>query len=144
MRYQFASRPWFAALHAVICEKARGAAAAQPDFSYAICEVFTGVPAELGPDAGGRIAWHAIVRGGEVTFDLREIATADMKAVADYASVLPLAHYDTKGRPERASELQAMSQALIAKGKLHLSGSSLAASANPLASLHDTMARLTS
>jgi hypothetical protein len=139
MNYPFASRPWLAALHATICEKARQA---PPDFSYAICEVFTGVPAELA--ANGRIAWHAKIRGDEVSFDLSEVEVADMKAVADYVSVLPLAHYDTMGDPERASELQAMSQALVAKGKLQLSGSSLAASANPLASLHDAMARLTS
>ncbi len=139
MNYPFASRPWLAALHATICEKARQAA---PDFSYAICEVFTDVPAEVAPD--GRVAWHARIRGEDVSFDLSEIEAADMKAVADYASVLPLARFDTRNDPDRAAELQAMSQALIGQGKLHISGSSLAASANPIASLHDAMVRLTS
>lgn len=143
MKYEFASRPWFAALHAIICEKARIAAAAQPDFSYAICEVFTDAPRELATGPDGRIAWHAIIHGSEVTFSLSEIATADMKAVADFNSVLPLASYDTMNQPQRAAELQAMSQALVAAGKLHISGSSLAASANPMSSLHDAIARLT-
>jgi hypothetical protein len=143
MKYEFASRPWFAALHAIICEKAAAAAKTHPDFSYRICEVFTGVPERLATSPGGRTAWHAIVRGGEVRFDLSEIEEADMKAVADYASVLPLANYDTQGIPERAAELQAMSQALVAAGRLTITGSSLAASANPMASLHDTIAKLT-
>lgn len=141
MKYEFASRPWFAALHAVICEKAAVAAKANPDFSYRICEVFTGVPERLA--AGGRIAWHAVVRGSNVEFDLSEIEEADMKAVADYNSVLPLATYDTRGIAERAAELQAKSQALIGAGHLQITGSSLAASANPMSSLHDSIARLT-
>jgi hypothetical protein len=141
MKYEFASRPWFAALHAIICEKAAAAADIQPDFTYRICEVFTGVPERL--SSSGRIAWHAIVRGRAVTFDLSEIDEADMKAVADYPSVLPLANYDTKGVPERAAELQAMSQALVAAGRLTITGSSLAASANPMSSLHDSIAKLT-
>jgi hypothetical protein len=142
MKYRFASLPWFAALHALICEKARMAAIDQPDFSYSICEVFTAVPAELAPAPDGRIAWHSIVRGADVEFELSEIDKADMKAVADYASVLPLASYDTEGVPERAAELQAMSQALVASGHLHISGS-LAASGTPLSSLHDAIAKLT-
>lgn len=143
MKYRFASRPWFAALHAIICEKAAMAARSQPDFSYSICEVFTGVPAELATEPQGRCAWHAVIRGAKVEFALSEVDNADMKAVADYTSVLPLASYDTKGIPERAAELQAMSQALIASDHLQISGSSLAASGSPLSSLHDAIARLT-
>jgi len=143
MKYEFASRPWFAALHAIICEKAAIAAKTQPEFTYKICEVFTGAPERLATASGDRIAWHAIVRGSEVKFDLSEIDEADMKAVADYASVLPLANYDTMGVPERAKELQAMSQALVATGRLRISGSSLAASGNPMSSLHDSIAKLT-
>jgi hypothetical protein len=36
-----------------------------------------------------------------------------------------------------------MSQALVAAGRLTITGSSLAASANPMSSLHDSIAKLT-
>ncbi len=143
MKYEFASRPWFAALHAIVCEKARAAAAADPDFSYTICEVFRDVPPQLATAPGGKAAWHARISGSNVEFGLSEIDGADMKAVAEYTSVLPLAQYDTRGDPRRAAELQAMSQALVAAGRLTVSGTTPSASGGALSTLHDSIARLT-
>jgi hypothetical protein len=142
VKYRFGSREWLAALHAIICERARLAAVAHPDFSYSICEVYTAVPAEIALMPGGRTAWHAKVRGAEVTFELEESDVVDFKAIADYASVIPLGQFDTKGRADRAAALQEMSKAAIVGGKLKMIGSPPAGD-GPLGSLHDAIAKLT-
>lgn len=143
MKYEFLSRPWFAALHATICEKACLAAAEYPNFSFSICEVFVGVPAELANSPGGKTAWHAIVHGTNVEFGLSERDDVAFKAVADYERVLPLARYDTMDMPERAAELQSMVLALSQAGGLIVKGNLPGANSDPMTKLHDAAARLT-
>jgi hypothetical protein len=143
MKYEFLSRPWFAALHAIICEKALVAAKSDPNFSFSICEVFVGAPAELVNTAGGKTAWHAIVRGATVEFGLAERDDVDFKAIADYAKVVPLARYDTMDRPERVAELQSMALALTQSGGLTAIGNPPSANGGPMAKLHDAIAQLT-
>jgi hypothetical protein len=142
VKYRFGTREWLAALHAIICERARTAAATHPDYSYSICEVYTGVPADIALLHGGRTAWHAAVRGAEVTFELEESDAVDFKAVVDYASVIPLGQFDTMGRADRAAKLQEMSQAVVAGGKLKMTGTPPGGD-GPLGSLHDAIAKLT-
>ena len=142
MRYRFGSAEWLAALHAIICERARAAAVSHPDFSYSICEVYTDVPADIALRPGGRTAWHAVVRGADVSFELKESDAVDFKAVVDYATVIPLGQFDTMGRADRAATLQKMSKAAIASGKLKMIGSPPAGE-GPLGSLHDAIAKLT-
>ena len=140
MKYEFLSKPWFAALHAIIWEKARNAS--DPNLRYSICEVFTDVPSSLATLPGGRVAWHAIVRGSEVLFGLSERDDVDLKATADYGAVLPLARFDTRGQADRATELQAMAQSLAVQGLLSVAG--VPVQQGPFASLHDAIAALTS
>ncbi len=142
MKYRFGSREWLAALHAIICERARLAAVTRPDYSYSICEVYTGVPGEIAILPGGRTAWHATVRGADVTFELEESDAVDFKAVADYMSIIPLGQFDTMGRADRATTLQDMATAVVASGKLKMTGASPGGD-GPLGSLHDAIAKLT-
>jgi hypothetical protein len=140
MKYEFGSREWFAALHAILCEKAH--AAAEPAFSYAVCEVMTGVPARLAFLPGGKAAWCATIRGSDVTFELEERDDVNFKAVMDYASVLPLARFDTGGRADLNAELWAMSAALVASGKMKLTGDP-GGPPGPFAAAHDAIVKLT-
>ena len=142
MKYRFGTREWLAALHAIICERARVAAVSRPDFSYSICEVYTDVPAELALQPGGRTAWYATVRGADVSFELEERDAVDFKAVADYATVVPLGQFDSMGRADRAAKLQDMGKAAVASGKLKMTGASPGGD-GPLGSLHDAIAKLT-
>jgi hypothetical protein len=142
VKYRFGSREWLAAIHAIFCERARLAAVARPDYSYSICEVYTGVPAEIATLPGGRTAWHARVRGADVTFELEERDDVDFKAVVDYATVIPLGQFDTLGKPDRAATLQEMSKAVIASGKLKMTGTPPGGD-GPLGSIHDAIAKLT-
>jgi hypothetical protein len=142
MKYRFASNEWFAAFHAILCERARQLAEARSDLSYSICEVLTGVPDDLATMPGGRTAWCATIRGGQVTFEREEHDDVDVKNVADYESVLPLSRFDTQDRAERVAELQATTRTLIAAGKLRITGSP-PKGLGPLRSVHDAIARLT-
>ena len=142
MKYRFGSREWLAALHAIICERARAAAVTRPDYSYSICEVYTGVPGEIAILPGGRTAWHATVRGADVTFELEESDAVNFKAIADYMSIIPLGQFDTMGRADRAATLQDMAAVVVANGKLKMTGASPGGD-GPLGSLHDAIAKLT-
>jgi hypothetical protein len=142
MKYRFASKEWFAALHAILCERARLMAETNPDFSYSICEVLTDVPDDLATMPGRRTAWHAIFRGRDVTFKREESDNVDVKNIADYESALPLGRFDTMGRPDRVATLQEMSRALIASGKLQIVGIP-PKGLGPLRPVHDSLARLT-
>jgi hypothetical protein len=142
VKYRFGSREWLAAIHAIFCERARLAAVARPDYAYSICEVYTGVPAEIAILPGGRTAWHARVRGADVTFELEERDDVDFKAIVDYATVIPLGQFDTRGNPDRVATLQEMSKAVIASGKLKMTGTPPGGD-GPLGSIHDAIAKLT-
>jgi hypothetical protein len=138
MKYEFGSRPWLAALHAIICERAR--AVTQPGFTFSICEVYLEVPDHLAADH--RLAWSAFVRGQTVDFVLEERDDVDFKAIADYAAIVPLGRYDTGGQPDRMDELVALSVAVRESGKLKSVGNPPDRNA-PLGSLHDAIAALT-
>ncbi len=142
MKYRFASNEWFAALHAIFCERARLVAETEPGFSYSICEVLTNVPGDLATLPGRRTAWHAIIRGADVMFERTERDDVELKNVADYESVLPLARFDTGNSRERAATLQQMSQALLADGRLQIVGTPRR-NLGPFRSIHDAIARLT-
>jgi len=142
MKYRFGSNDWFAALHAILCERARRLAEERPDLSYAICEVLTGVPEDLATLSGRRTAWCATIRGAEVIFEREERDDVDVKNIADYESVLPLSRFDTMDQPDRIAMLQRISRALIDTGKLKIIGSP-PRGLGPLHSAHDAIARLT-
>ncbi|MBC2778940.1 hypothetical protein [Parasphingopyxis marina] len=87
-RIEFASDAWLEKL----CELLeKYTALAGPELELSICEVFTGVPKHLDKNGNGVIAWHCHIVGGEVVFEDGEIESADLKTVADYDFVLPLA-----------------------------------------------------
>lgn len=142
MKYEFLTRPWFAALHGIICEKADNFAKTGEGFRYSICEVFTGVPAHLANTADGKAAWHAFIHGAEVEFGLAERDDTAFKVVVDYVSVIPLSRYDTMGRTDRAAELQSLAAALAADGRLVARGTSPSVE-GALGGLHDAIVRLT-
>mgnify|MGYP001561447267 CR=1 FL=1 len=141
MKYVFASPGWMAFMHGMVAERASRLAAEAPDISWSLCEVFTDPPASLSAD-GAPIAWHVIVRDGEVTFAATESDAVEFKVIVDYEGVVPLGRYDTRGDPDRAAELTAMSQALIAEGRMQTIGDR--SNRDPrIGNFHDPIARVT-
>ena len=141
MKYRFASPGWMAFMHGMMVERAARLFTEAPEVGWSICEVFTDPPAELSPD-GRPIAWHAIVRDGQVRFAATESDDVEFKVVVDYAAVLPLGRYDTQGRPERRAELTAMSQDLVRRGLMRVAGDRSGRDPR-IGDFHDRIARVT-
>jgi hypothetical protein len=122
MKYAFASHGWIAFMHGLVVERLERLRHEAPDVGWSICEVFTDPPPALSP-AGAPLAWHCIVRGGELlSFGASVRDDVEFKVVADYDSIVPLGRYDTRGEPERAAELSRMSAALVAAGRMQVTG----------------------
>ncbi len=141
MKYEFASPAWLAAIHGIISERAARLMRETPDLRMSICEVFTDAPAHLA-NAGGRIVWSCVIDSGVVDFRLAERDDVRFKVTIDYAAVLPLGQFDTKGDPERQAELSRMSADLIDRGVMKIVGQR---DSDPRAmpSVHDAIAQLT-
>jgi hypothetical protein len=141
MRYEFASPGWLAAIHGIISERAGQLIKETAGLRMSICEVFTDAPSHLADDAG-RIVWSCVIDDGVVDFRLAERDDTRFKVTVDYAAVLPLGRFDTKGDPERQTELSRMSAELIEKGVMKVMGTR---DSDPRAmpSVHDSIAKLT-
>lgn len=141
MRYEFAGPGWMAFMHGMMVERAARLATEPPEVAWSICEVFTDPPRDLSRN-GRPLAWYAEVRGGQVEFGGTERDDVDVKIVADYNAVLPLARYDTRGDPARAAELAAAGQALRDQGLMTIVGDR--AGRDPrVGNFHDAIARVT-
>lgn len=141
MKYAFASPGWMAFMHGLVTERARRFQTEAPDIAWSICEVFTDPPPELSPD-GSPLAWHCIVRDGEVIFDATERDDVEFKVIIDYAAVVPLGRYDTLGEPARQAELAGMAQALREAGKMQVIGDRSGRDPR-VGDFHDVIAKVT-
>jgi hypothetical protein len=117
-KFEFASPAWLAALKDLI---GIYSAAAGPDTSLSICEVFTNVPKHLDKHGNGVIAWHCIVKNGKlVTFEETAIPEADVRTEVDYNFVLPIAK--KVYTPEAMPEVEAYMAKGAAEGKSKATG----------------------
>lgn len=133
-KVEFAGPEWMAAIES----KLRRMAAANPDWRFGICEVFTDAPTHLAPD--GIIAWHCRVADGKLDFRMGEADDVDIKNVADYQAILPFARLHLT--PETRVDYEKMSARALADGKLKRIGD---ATTLPPAihALHNEMAEIT-
>lgn len=141
MRYEFASPAWCAALHGLIAERVVWEVKEKPNLSMSICEVFTDAPAHLA-DANGRAAWSCIVTCHTIDFRRTERDDVRFKVIGDYATILPLGRYDTRGEPTREAELARMAIGAVESGRMKLIGE-LTSNDQAITSIHDAIARLT-
>ncbi len=143
MKYEFASREWFAALHAIFCERAAIAARTNPDLRVSTCEVFLNVPAHLLPPGAQQLAWHCKIRGSEVEFALTECSAdeVDTKIIGDYPTLVPFSRMVTHGDPAREAEMEAALGKAVASGKVKVVKRDTRPSA--LGSIHDAICLLT-
>jgi hypothetical protein len=144
MKYEFASPAWCAAMHGLIAERVATEVKTKPDLALSICEVFTNAPPHMA-DADGKVAWSCVVDGANIDFRPSERDDVRFKVVGDYAAILPLGQYETRGEPDRARELAAMAAKVRESGAMTTitSGAPAKPDAQPLTSVHDAIARLT-
>lgn len=141
MKYEFASREWFAALHAIFCERAAIAAKTDPELQLSTCEVFTDPPKHLLAPGEVKLAWHCKIHGPKVDFALTESDDTDTKIIGDYTTLLPFAHYVTHGDPKREAELEGLLAKSVGAGKINMVRRSTRP--NALGSIHDAICLLT-
>jgi hypothetical protein len=141
MKYEFASREWFAALHAIFSERAAAAAQTNPDLRVSTCEVFENPPAHLLEPGQTKLAWHCQINGANVHFALSESDDVETKIIGDYATLVPLSHYVVNGDPKREAELEQLLGQAVAAGKIKVI--KRASGTGPLGSVHDAICRLT-
>lgn len=141
MKYVFGGPEWTAFMYGMIVKVVAGLGASARDLNWSTCEVFTDPPAELSPD-GSPLAWHCIIRDGEIEFNATECSEVDVKIVADYRAVLPLARFDTKSDENRAHQLAGMGRDLAEAGKLTVLGDRSGRDPR-IGELHDLIARVT-
>ncbi len=141
MKYEFASREWFAALHAIFCERAAIAAKTNPELRLSTCEVFTDPPKHLLPEGEVKLSWHCKIHGSNVEFALTESDDTETKIIGDYTTLLPLARYVTHGDPKREAELEALLAKAVGTGKINVVRRSTRPSG--LGSIHDAICMLT-
>ncbi len=141
MKYEFGSPEWFAALHAILCERAAIAARENPGFRQSTCEVFTDPPKRLLPPGAQKLAWHCRIEGAKVEFARTEIDDADTKIVGDYDTLLPFSHFVVNGDPAREKELERLLAEAVAAGKVHVVRRAQGSGA--MGSVHDAICLLT-
>lgn len=133
-KVEFAGPAWMDAIES----KLRAMAAANPDWRFGLCEVFTDSPKHLAKD--GVIAWYCRIADGKLDFRMGEVDDVDIKNVADYEAVLPFARLHLT--PETRAEYEQMSATALAAGKLKRIGD--AAKLPPaIHALHNEMAEIT-
>lgn len=141
MKYVFGSPGWMAFMHGLIVERVERLKLDAPGVSWSICEVFTDPPKDLSR-YGAPIAWSVVVKNGEVQFGDQDIDDVEFKVIVDYAAVLPLGRYDTKGVPARRAELGGMAAALRESGAMRVIGDR--STRDPrVGDFHDIIARVT-
>ncbi|PZQ58281.1 MAG: hypothetical protein DI570_18155 [Phenylobacterium zucineum] len=138
--YEFMSPPWLAALHGIISERVSQVARREPGMSFSVCEVARDPPAHLSPD-GASLSWCCRVTQGLVTFSLEPAEDVDLRVEGDYAALASLAPIVVDDDPEAATRLREASDALVAAGRVRVSGAAVRPAS--IGSFHDAIARLT-
>lgn len=141
MKYEFASPGWFAFVHGRLSERFEALGSARFEVDWSICEIFSGPPVHLSP-SGASLAWHCVIRDGVFRFAASEAGDVQLLVRADYASVLPIGRYETRGEPRRVAELRAMMAEASERGLLRIEGE-MRGRDRRFADVHDILARAT-
>jgi hypothetical protein len=112
-QFEFASPEWIAALKELLVVYTKRAG---PGVELSICEIFTNVPKHLDKHGDGVIAWHCLIKDGEVDFEETAIAEADVHTEVDYDFIVPVAK--RVYTPEVMAEVDAYTAKGAAEGKM--------------------------
>lgn len=141
-RYEFSSAEWVAVARQHLQEAARDVDLSGVRLSFN--EVFTDAPAHLGTDSEGRIGWYVRVADGRIEVECGILDEADLRIVADYQTVLPLARMVFAGNDALAAEAGRKVAEATAAGKMRREGDDQATAQHAwMAGLHDALARRT-
>ena len=120
-KFELASERWFEELFRLF----RETAAQHPEITFSVCEVFTGVPERLNPDARGKIAWRGFIRGGKADLAMGEVAPeeVDIKTIADWESTVPFGRMKIDlANPQDFARYMELADKAAADGKMQRFG----------------------
>lgn len=143
-KLEFASADWVSAMRSIIEGKLGEGKVDLTGIAYSFCEEFTDPPEHLRVGGSKSIGWYFRIGDGRVEVGQGVLDDADVKIVADYATVLPLARTVFADDPQAAAQAAKLMEEAAASGKIRREGDATAAAAIPaLATIHDDIARLT-
>lgn len=142
MRYELASREWFAAVHGILAQRASCLAAQGLTDRVSVCEVYRDVPASLGW-ATRDVAWSCVYEAGVADFQLCERDDVRFKAAGSHAAFARLAGYAIDGDPAREAAYVAMTMAELESGAIEVLIGKRFKEPGDLEYLHDVIARIT-
>lgn len=143
MKYDFCTKPWFAALHGIMAQRAVLLHRERPTHRASICEIFCAVPSALSGGTG-EIVWSCVLENGRAHFRLAERDDVEFKVRAEYAAIVPIVRFDTKREPERIATLVSMVAKAQKAGRItNLIGNGYQDLPH-VDSAHDLIARITS
>lgn len=146
-KFEFCSKDWVSVARDYLIDAVGDADLGSASFSF--CEIFTDPPAHLLDEGETEIGWHLILANGELTINSGVLADADLRIIADYTLILPLAQIAFKDNPEGIAIAQKITEAAAASGKMKREGDDKAfadmppALAAAFAGLHDFLAHRT-
>ena len=120
-KFELASKAWFEELF----RQFRETAAAHPEITFSVCEVFTNVPARLHPDAQRQLAWRGFIRSGMADLAFGEVTAeeVDIKTIADWQSTVPFARMKIDlADPEGLARYTELADQAAAAGKMQRFG----------------------
>jgi len=141
-KFAFCSKEWVA-----VADQFLKGAAKDADLSgieYSFSEVFANAPAELNPDAEGRIGWYFRVHNGAVEAGCGILEDPDASVVSDYEAIVPLARMVFADNPDAATEAQKVIESLVESGNFTRTSKLESPPDLPwTGNLHDVLARHT-
>ncbi len=145
-KYEFCSEDWVALARDYLVDAVGDADLGDGRFSF--CEEFTDAPSHLLEPGESTTGWHVSVADGALRVGRGVLPDADIRVIADYATVLPLAQIAFADNPDAAADAQKTVEAATADGKMRREGDATAVAKVPalaaaFANLHDTLARRT-
>jgi hypothetical protein len=118
-RYELGSEPWLDVMRAELADGLTGEDLDGIEFT--LSEEYTDPPAHLRRGGAATIGWHMRISGGRFEVVGTPLDDADLRVVADYNALLPIAHeIHPDGGP--TPETEAAIAALVAANKLELHG----------------------
>ncbi|MDA0790283.1 MAG: hypothetical protein O2780_12600 [Proteobacteria bacterium] len=141
-KYEFCSSQWVDYARQYLKQASDGADLSGIEIVFN--EVFTDAPDHLALDDKGRTGWYLRVANSEVEVDRGILDQADVRIIADYDTILPLARMVFAGNTKLAAEAQQAIAAATESGKMHREGDATKMAGLPwTGELHDALARRT-
>jgi hypothetical protein len=142
-KYEFMSRPWLIKLETIIRELTEAAGDPLAGVTYSMNQVYTDPPHHLAQDSEGRMCgWWVRLHDGQIEFGTGEIPSANLKLIAPYAVMLPLARLVRAEDPKALERTVAAIREGVAAGTMVFEWDGLPQPA-PLEATHDRIAKHT-